>query len=230
MQKMNLCHTTFRMGSGMAELASGLRLPLAGLGLRRLAVCAALLHGLSSGQAADPVSAAQPDSTPAKAQQVAYTPQGRQMKRYQAFARQAQLPAMRTTDTLLEVGDAVKTDISRLAELSATDKQALARQFAVPVGVVDQLALHSGAASRAGADRFAQELRTAVIDYRFLRIEWDRYHPPAEGQQVKATALAALQSGELTKAWELYDGLRKPEPPAIAAPAPPANLRIVTTP
>ena len=228
MQTMNGCHTIVQMGSGIAESARRLRHSMDLPSVRRLALWVALVQCLSFGHAAEPISADAPDNAPVQAQKAAYTPQGRQIKRYKAFARQAQLPAMRTNDTFLEVGDAVKTDVSRLAEFSASEKQTLARQFEVPVGVIDKLVRRAGTASPSSADEFAQAVRTAVIDYRFLQIEWDRYHPPAEGQQVKATALAALQSGELAKAWELYDGLHKPASPAIAAPAPPANLRVVT--
>jgi hypothetical protein len=55
-----------------------------------------------------------------------------------------------------------------------------------------------------------------------LQGEWGRYHPPAESQKVKADALAALQAGDISKAWELYDGLERP--------APPSNLRIISQP
>jgi hypothetical protein len=153
------------------------------------------------------------------------------MQRYKAFARQLQLPAIRANNnTLLEVGETAKADVAQLGDLSATEKEKLGKEFEVPVAVINKLVRRAATASPSSQDQFAQELRTAVIDYRFLQIEWGRYHPPAEGQQVKATALEALQVGELTKAWELYDGLRKPQAPAMAAPAPPANLRNVTPP
>jgi hypothetical protein len=152
------------------------------------------------------------------------------MKRYQAFARQAELPPITVTNnSTIKVGT-VETDTARLAELSVQDKEALAEQFKVPPSVIDKVAQRIANSPDPAADQLAQELRTAVIDYRFLRLEWDRYHPPVEGQPLKIAALAALQAGDVIKAWELYDGLRKPQPPAAPAPAPPANLRVVAQP
>jgi hypothetical protein len=124
----------------------------------------------------------------------------------------------------------VKTDATRLAQLSVREKEALAGQFGVPVAVIDKLVQRVASSSPLAAEQFAQELRTTVVDYRFLQIEWKRYHPPAEGQKTKAAGLEALQAGDISKAWELYDGLRKPQAPAIGAPVPPVNLRIVTPP
>jgi hypothetical protein len=153
------------------------------------------------------------------------------MARYKAYARQAELPLITATNNaMLEVGGMVKTDTTRLAQLSVGEKEALAGQFGVPVAVIDKLVQRVASRPPPAADQFAQELRTVVVDYRFLQIEWNRYHPPADGQKTKAAALVALQAGEISKAWELYDGLRRPQAPAIAAPAPPANLRIVTSP
>ena len=150
------------------------------------------------------------------------------MARYKAFVRQSELPLITTTNNaLLEVGGKVKTDTTRLAKLSAPDKEALAGQFGVPVAVIDKLVRRVASGSTPTAGQFAQELRTAVVDYRFLQLEWKRYHPPAEGQKTKAAGLEALQAGDISKAWELYDGLRKPQAPAISAPSAPTGLRIV---
>lgn len=153
------------------------------------------------------------------------------MQRYKAFVRQADLPLIQiTTNDLIEVGGVVEMDVTRLAQLSFQEKEALARQFSVPVGVIDNLVERVASNSSPAAGQFVQELRTAVIDYKFLQIEWDRFHPPTEGQQTKSNALAALQAGDLAKAWELYDGLARPGAPAIARPAPPTNLRVVVGP
>jgi hypothetical protein len=162
---------------------------------------------------------------PAQAQKPAYIPKGRQMARYKAFARQAELPLITvSSNTVLQVGGATKMDAARLSRLSIQEREALAGLFGVPVGVIDKVVQSIAKRSPSGADQLAQEFRTAVIDYRFLQIEWDRFHPPAEGQATKLAALEALQAGDISKAWELYDGLRKPSAPAIAAPALPANL------
>jgi len=182
----------------------------------------------TSVQAEDALPAKQPDTQSTQVQKPAYLSQGRQMARYKAFARQTELPLITATNnTLLEVGGMVKTDTTRLAKLSAREKEALAGQFGVPVAVIDKLVQRVASSSTLTAGQFAEELRTAVVDYRFLQIEWKRYHPPAEGQKTKAAGLEALQAGDISKAWELYDGLRRPQAPAIGAPPPPANLRVV---
>lgn len=153
------------------------------------------------------------------------------MRRYQTFARQADLPPITVTSaTTLEIGSTVKTDIPRLAQLSAREKETLAGQFGVPTGVIARLAQRVSNAPPPPAAQFARELRTAVVDYRFLQGEWGRYHPPPEGQQTKAEALAALQAGEIAQAWTLYDALGKPQAPVAARPSPPTDLRIVASP
>ena len=196
----------------------------------RLVVCAVLAQCLFSGQAADVVPAGAPASKPAPAQEKADPVQGRQMQRYKSFVRQASLPPIRTTNVLIEVGSLVEIDVTRLAQISVQEKEALAGQFSVPVGVISKLVERVASNSPPAAAQFVQELRTAVIDYRFLRIEWDRFHPPVEGQQTKTNALAALQAGDLAQAWDLYDGLARPGTPAITRLAPPTNLRIVVGP
>ena len=231
MMTMKQPYITVLIRSGASNLARKETVASCRLTVPRLAVCAALIQCVASAQADDALAARQPDTQSTQIQKPAYVPQGRQMERYKAFARQAKLPLITATNSaLLEVGGMVKTDTTRLAQLSIQEKEALAGQFAVPVGVVDKLVQRVASSPPPGAGQFAQELRTAVVDYRFLQIEWKRYHPPTEGQKTKAVALAALQAGDISKAWELYDGLRKPQAPSIAAPAPPANLRVVAQP
>ena len=158
-------------------------------------------------------------------------PQGHQMRRYQAFARQAELPPITISgETTLRVGTAPKVNTSALAQLSAQDIAALADQFGVPPAVIAKVVQRPSGNPAPGAAQFAQELRTAATDYRFLQGEWDRYHPPQAGQQAKADALQALQGGDIAKAWALYDALGKPPAPAIAPPQPPTNLRVVASP
>jgi hypothetical protein len=166
-------------------------------GFCSLAVGTFLICCLGPIQAAD-VPAAKPFAEP----------KGHQMRRYQAFARQAEFPLIAiTSETTLAVGTAVKTDISRLSQLPTTDVQALAGQFAVPAAVVAKVIRRVAANPALRAVQFAQELRTSVVDYRFLQGEWSRYHPPQEGQQARTDALQALEAGDIAKAWALYDGL-----------------------
>jgi hypothetical protein len=186
---------------------------------------------LTSVQADDALSLKEPDKQSTQIQKPAYVPQGRQMKRYQAFARQAESPSiMVTNNAVLQIGGVVNTDATRLAHLSTQEKEVLAGQLKVPVGVINRLAQQLARNSPPAAEQLAQEIRTAVIDYRFLQIEWEGYHPPVESQKTKTAALEALQAGDISKAWEMYDALRRPQAPAIAAPAPPANLRVVAQP
>jgi hypothetical protein len=194
------------------------------INLRRSAFCsfalgAVLIYFPGSLQAAD---------TPAP--KPAAEPQGHQMRRYQAFARQAELPSVTiTSETTLAVGTAAKVNTSQLAQLSTRDMDALAGQFGVPAPVIAKLVQRASGNLAPGAAQFAQDLRTAVVDYRFLQGEWGRYHPPTEGQPAKADALQALQAGDIAKAWALYDSLGIPPAPGIAPPQPPANLRIVAS-
>ena len=191
-----------------------------GSGTRRLwtvltlAICAALMQCVTLVQADDALPVRGPDTQTPRVQKPVYIPQGRQMKRYEAFARQAELPSISiTSNTVLQVGGVLNTDTTRLAQLAPREKEALSEQFGVPVSVIDRLVQRLAGSSSPTAAQLGQQIRTAVIDYRFLRIEWERYHPSAEGEKTKAAALEALQAGDISKAWELYDGLGRPQPP-----------------
>jgi hypothetical protein len=193
------------------------------LAIRVFAAGALVVQCGSPARAADPLpvngSAAQIVPPP----KAVYAPKGRQMERYKAFARQAKIPTIAITNTVaIEVGGAVKTDLKRLGQLSDSEKAALAGQFGVPAEVVGNLMERAATNSAPDAEQVAQNVRTAVVDYKFLQREFEQYHPPTEGQKVKSDALAALQAGDVTKAWELYDGLQRP--------APPSNLRIINQP
>ena len=211
------------MRPGFTGMAVNHRVNFCLLAVRSIAAYALVIQCLNLARAADTLPVAEPVAKTAPAQKPAYKPKGREMERYKAFARQAKIPSITVTNTtMLEVGGAVKTDLKRLGQLSGSEKAALADQFGVPAGVIGNVVERAAKNPSPGAAQIAQDIRTAVIDYRFLLGEWGRYHPPAEGQQVKADALAALQTGDISKAWELYDGLQRPPPPA--------NLRIVGQP
>ena len=196
------------------------------LAVRSMVVCALLTSYLTAARAADALPVQEPAGQATPVPKPAYSPQGYQMERYKAFARQAEMPTITVTnETTLQVGGTVKTDLNRLAELSTQDKEALAAQFGVPAGVIGKVAERAASNEPLNAAQFARDIRTAVIDYRFLQGEWKRYK---EGQKIKADALAALQAGDISKAWELYDGLQKPQAPSISRPLPPTNLRVVS--
>ena len=163
---------------------------------RRMAVCALLARCISPIQAADALPDKSAATPAASTQKPDYMPKGRQMERYQAFARQT--------------------------ELSIQEKEALAGQFRIPTPVIDKIVERAANRSQPDAAQLVRDLRTAVVDYRFLQGEWQRYNPPAEGGMIKTNALQALQDGDLSKAWELYDGLPRP--------ASPANLRVISAP
>ena len=193
------------------------------LAVRSIAICALAALCLAPAQAADALPAKAPSEQATPAPKPAYSPQGCQMERYKAFARQAPLPSISVTNkTTLEIGGSVRFDITRLAQLSIQDREALAGQFGVPAGVIGKVAERAATNAPPNAAQLVQDLRTAAIDYRFLQGEWVKYNPPAAGQKIRADALAALQTGDIPKAWEMYDGLLRP-----ATPAPTANLRIV---
>jgi hypothetical protein len=188
--------------------------------VRAFAACALVVQCGSLTYAGDPLPVNASATQIVPAPKTAYTPKGRQMERYKAFVRQAKVPTIVVTNAAaIEVGGIVKTDIKRLGQLSDSDKTALASQFVVPADVVGKLMECAATNSAPDAGQIAQNVRTAVIDYKFLQREFEQYHPPAAGQKIKSDALAALQAGDVTRAWELYDGLQRP--------APPSNLQII---
>ena len=225
--KQNQITSLMRPGFASMAVKPGRNLCL--LAGRPLAVWALLTQCLAPGRAAEvvPFPEAGNQSTPAR--KPAYTPHGQQMERYQAFARQAELPVIMVAgNTTLEVGGTVRTDLNRLAVLSLQEKEALAGQFGVPAAVIGKVAERAANHPPLNATQFAQDIRAAVIDYRFLQREWERYHPSAAGQKIKEEALAVLQAGDISKAWELYDGLQRPSAPKIARPPAPTGLRVVS--
>jgi hypothetical protein len=208
---------------GFTGTAVNHRLQVCILAVRGIAICALATLCLAPAQAADALPDQAPSEQATPAPKPAYSPQGCQMERYKAFARQAPMPSITVTDqTTIEIGGSVKADLSRLSQLSAGEMGALASQFGVPAGVIGKVAERAATNEPPNAAQFVQDIRTAVIDYKFLQGEWDKYNPPAAGQKIRADALAALQTGDITKAWEMYDGLLRP-----AAPAPATSLRIV---
>jgi hypothetical protein len=189
-------------------------------GCSQLALAALLVASATVAFASDP-----------SAPNASSEPRGHQMRRYQSFARQAELPPITIAgDTALTVGSVNTLDTSRLAQVPAQDLDALANQFAVPSGVIANLTRPATGTAAPTAAQFAQQLRTAVIDYRFLHGEWDRYHPPQAGQQTRTDALQALQAGDIATAWALYDTLGLPPAPTTAPPLAPGNLRVVAGP
>ena len=145
--------------------------------------------------------------------------QRRQHPSYQIFAGQLALPVTTIVDeTTLEIGGKMKIDVRRLDQVTLPQRETLAGQFEVPVGVVDKLWASLSNSVPADAAQMAGKLRTTVIDYKFLLERWTQYRPPTGKETVKADALLALQGGEVNKAWGLYVAL-----PRLKAPG---GLRI----
>jgi hypothetical protein len=227
--KQNQSAIPTRRGAGALAINPSVRLSL--FAILALAVPAVLVHCSTSVQAAEVLAAKELDSQAVQLQKPSHVPQGWEMERYKAFFRQAELPPITVVDSSrVEVGGTVKVDMARPGQITGEQRQSLARQLGVPAGVIGKLQQRLASGARPGADECARELRRAVVDYRFLKQEWERYNPPVEGRANRQEALAALEAGDVTKAWELYDGLRRPRAPALGAPAPPTNLRVVAGP
>ena len=138
----------------------------------------------------------------------------RQHPSFQIFAGQLALPAITSVDeTTLEIGGKLKMDVRRLDQVTPQQKETLAGQFEVPVGVVDKLWTSFSNNVPSDAAQMAGKLRATVIDYKYLLERWSRYRPPTGKETIKADALLALQGGDLEKAWELYVALPRPKAP-----------------
>src|ERR1035441_3772694 len=89
------------------------------LAVRCMAAYALTSQCPDAARAADALPVKEPGTQTVPAQRAAYTPKGRQMERYKAFARQAEMPAITVTSTtVLDVGGVVKTDLNRLGQRS----------------------------------------------------------------------------------------------------------------
>jgi hypothetical protein len=140
--------------------------------------------------------------------------QGRQHPGYQVFAEHLALPAITVVDeATLDVDGKMKIDVSRLDQLTAQQKETLAGQFEVPVGVIDKLLGSVSNSVPADATQVAGKLRATIIDYKYLLERWIQYIPPTGKEKVKADALLALQAGDIDKAWGMYADLPRPKPP-----------------
>ena len=200
------------------------RVNLCLLAVRSIAVCALVAQCLTPARAADALPVKEPADQATQAQKPAYAPQGRQMQRYKAFARQAEMPAITATDkTTLEVGGTVKTDVNRLAQLSSTEKEALAGQFGVPAGVIakaagTRLEQPTAECRRSSLRTFARRLLITGS----CKVSGGDTLRRRKARRSRPMRFRPCRAGDIGKAWELYDGLQKP--------APPANLRVIVQP
>jgi hypothetical protein len=151
---------------------------------------------------------AEPSSVPL------YAAEGRKQPGYQVFAQRCATPSISVVnETTLEIGGKQKIDVSGLDQLATREKETLAGQFDVPVGVIDSLLESFSGQAPVSAAEVADKLRLTVIDYKYLLERWTRYRPPTGKEEVKTAALLALQGGDLDKAWKMYVDLPRPAPP-----------------
>jgi hypothetical protein len=140
--------------------------------------------------------------------------QGRRHPSYQVFAGGLALPSIIVLDqATLEVGGRMKIDVSRLDQLTAQQKEALADWYAVPAGVVDRFQENFAHEGASDATRVATKFRIMVIDYKYLLDFWTKYLPAAGNEKIKSDALQALRVGDLDKAWKMFLDLPRLEPP-----------------
>ena len=139
---------------------------------------------------------------------------GRQHPNYQVFAGGLALPSIIVVDqATLDVGVRMKIDVSRLDQLTAQQKEALADWYAVPAGVVDKFQENFAQEGSSDATRVAAKFRIMVIDYKYLLEFWTKYPLAAGNEKIKSDALQALRVGNLDKAWKMFLDLPRPEPP-----------------
>lgn len=191
--------------------------PLGCPNLRAMAVWVVFLQTIMSASPGEPPPPGR-DEGQARPVQTAQNsrawPRGHEPPGYQLFARQVSLPAIVVVDeNTLAFGEGVKVNMRSLGPMSIREKKALAGQFEVPVEVLDKALRRASTKTQSNAAQWAQELRTLVIDYKYLQDRWNRYRPPGGQEKLKANALEALQAGEIEKAWEMYDALPRPQPP-----------------
>lgn len=183
-----------------------------------LAACMVLMPDLilASGSETSP-----PQELGAKAEENQVTPlsllvaQARRHPSYQVFAHHVALPSIiGVENSKLRVGEKVEVDISRWDQLSEHQKQTLADQFEIPVGAVHKLLERFTNNALLNVEQAGQELRTNLIDYKYLQEKWAQYIPPTGEEKIKTDALQALRVGEIDKVWETYLALPRPQPPA----------------
>jgi hypothetical protein len=181
--------------------------------LRLLALTAVALEVILPAVAQD--AAARPDiQSRAPPARPSASFQGRQHPSYQVFSSHAVLPSVTILDERsFDVAGEVRIEVRRPDLLSSRQKLALAALFGVPVAVPEKALRGFSSEGPAAPEQAAQQLRMTVIDYRYLRDAWTRYRPPAGMEQLKNTALLALEAGEIDKAWEMYMALPRPQPP-----------------
>jgi len=165
-------------------------------------------------RAGDPQAESE-NKQPSRAASLTVASQGRSQPNYQVFAYKTPLPQVLELSNLTVAVGAVVINLSSANRIPPQDKQALAGLLGVPVSVVQRVLARVSRESGGDPERFRQDLHDTVMDYKYLRDRWARYHPPAESTKEKTEALAALEDGDVDKAWEIFRSLPRPQPPGV---------------
>lgn len=132
---------------------------------------------------------------------------------YQVFVAQMSLPAITAiTNQTLSVGG-LTLGLSKADTIRLEEKNALTQRLQIPGEFFTALVQKLSANAQASGEELANQLRTSVLDYKYLSKKWAQYHPQTGGESVKTEALKCLQAADLERAWQLFMDLKKPAPP-----------------
>lgn len=136
------------------------------------------------------------------------------LNRYLWFSNVANIPPVRisTQEQLVRIGQSATLPLQGLSTLSDVEAKGAAGELGVPTRLIVNTARAASQAQTSSPD-FPRQLRSAVIDFRFLLAELTCYHPAGD-QSAKTNALLALLDGDLPKVWEFYRSLQWPATPA----------------
>ncbi len=141
------------------------------------------------------------------------TSRGRQLASYRVFATHCTLPTITTNGGEVQIAGKYLVSTSPTATLPTERLQELAKLFDLPIPVLTGFLKSWRAKPALTARVMAVELQSSIIDYKYLLSRWTAMHPTAEKEHLKDTALAALNSGDLNQAWELYLSPERPAAP-----------------
>ncbi len=142
--------------------------------------------------------------------------------RYLCFSNMASVVAIRVSasEQVVRVGASATVPLNAISALTDAQAKPAAGELGVPTGLIVRTAQLVSQDPSASAEQFAQQLETAVIDFRFLLAELSCYHPPPDEEPARKTALLDLVEGDLPRVWEYYRALRWPHAPSQLVKAP----------
>jgi hypothetical protein len=151
---------------------------------------------------------------PSKAHALVASAEGHRRPDFQVFALHVSLPAITATNShCLIVGGTLGLELPQ-SPSRAAQVVAVSRKLGVSVTLLDACLRKFEASAPAGLHESVDALRASLVDYRYLRQKWTQYHPPPGKESAKTLALSLLETGELEKAWALFNALPRPSPPA----------------